>query len=521
MNKISIASLIIFPCSAFSGELTVLPSISTTGYLTQTQLGEESKDNNVAIAFQPKLVSVYDSKKVDVSLSLEQTLVRQNDEGGDKNFTDASINSMVNIIDKTLLFSVVGNQSYRALNQGQDLFSDKLLASGDLSKVKNYSSNLMFTLPNPKYFGLNLTTGYSETSSEQSLDSNNGLDSSNILASSRLYSGRRLQIVTFDFSANYNKSDRTNLSEFESTSLNGNVKFKIFDKLRFVLTGRDEQYNFDENSSVSRPSLDTTSYGAGLGWYARDDRFFQLTYNTLEEGDNTNNFVGFDMDWAFSQRTSLSANYGKRFYGDAYALQFDYKMKYLKSSLRYSEDITTFARLSQSTNSLGLFVCELGASDFSTCFQPQELNYELQPGEQFITYNETISDITDEVILSKSARYELAYDKRKIKISFNLGYQQTEYLETNRLQKYKTAGVVFNYDLSRKTNISLNTQLINRETTDTEQGEDTHSITLSGKHSLSRNADVDLSFRWLDRNSENELRDATDKRLTLGFTYSF
>lgn len=523
-NKLTLAILGAMHLTPYAGELDIKSSVKSTAYAYQTEQDDTDSDTKLALAIEPQIVGIYDSKKVNLSVKLAQTLVEQKDEveGADKNYTDIALNSNINLIDKTLQLRISGGQSYRVVSQSQDLFSDRLLNAGDLSKLKQYSSSLNFTTPNPSYVAIDWSTGYSDTSSSKSVNGDSTLDGNNVSAFTRIYSGKKLQTITFNLSGNYNNSRRATLNDFESTSLDANIRVAIFDKLRFVLTGHEDNYNIDFDTSLaSRSNLDTTSYGAGFGWYARDDRSFQLTYNKLEEGDNSSNFVGANIDWAFSQRTSLKANYGKRFYGDAYSLQFNYKLKTIKTSLSYSEDVTTFARYAQISNSLGLFVCDIGSSDFADCFQPEELSFELATGQEFRVYNNITSDITNEVILSKSARYELGYDKNKIKISLNLGYQETEYLESNRLQKYKTAGLLFSYDLGKRTDVSINTQYLKRDSSNSQISEDTLSVSLSGKRTLSRHADVNLSFRWLDRNSESPLRDATDKRLTLGYNYTF
>lgn len=524
LHKTSVAVLALLHLPAVSGDLKLTSNIKSTVYASETEQSEEDSRTNSAIAIQPQIVGVYDSRKVDLSLKLSQTLVEQErqTEGADKNYTDVNLDSKISLIDKVLQLSIRGDQTYRVVSQQQDLFSDRLLSAGDLSKVKRYSTNLTFTTPNPSYVGIDWSTGYSDTSSDKSVLGTSRIDGNNVSATSRLYSGKDMQTLTFDINANYNNSKRSSLSDFESTVLSANVRFRLVDKLRLVLTGNDNNYKVNLDSQIaSRSNLDSTSYGAGLGWYASDDRFFQLTYNELEEANNTSKFVGFDVDWAFSQRTALKANYGKRFYGDAYSLQFDYKLKTIRSSLRYSEDVTTFARYAQVSNSLGLFVCDIGSTDFASCFQPEELSFELQTGQEFRVFRDISSDITNEVILSKSARYELGYDKGKIKVALNLGYQQTEYIESNRLQEYKTAGLIFNYDLNRKTDVSINTQYVKRDRSSSQNSEDTISVTFSGKRSLSRNADIDMSLRWLDRSSENAERDASDKRLTVGFNYTF
>ena len=291
---------------------------------------------------------------------------------------------------------------------------------------------------------------------------------------------------------------------------------------KFVINGSDERYNVDlDGSNGGRTNIDSTSYGAGLAWLNSENRGIQLTYNRLEEANNTTDFVGVDINWAFSPRTSINMNYGQRAYGDAYQLNFQHRLKSFRTRLSYSEDITSFARFGMVTESLGIFVCDIGSIELSECFQPESLEYVLQPGEEFRSYSDISTDITNEVILTKAANFVLGYDKRKVKISFSLGYRETEYIETNRLQTYRTAGLDTDYQLSRRTNLSLNINFMRRDFESEAAAQDTVSVKLGIDRKLSKNATINAGLRYLDRTSENELRDVTDKRLTVGFNYQF
>ena len=214
-------------------------------------------------------------------------------------------------------------------------------------------------------------------------------------------------------------------------------------------------------------------------------------------------------------------NYGKRAYGDAYQLNFEYQLKSFRSQLSYNEEITSYARLGAVTESFAIFVCDIGSSDISECFQPDSLNYVLQPGEEFKVYSGLSTDITNEIILTKAAKYAIGYDRKKLKISFDIGYRETEYIESNRLQKYRTAGLNIDYRLSRRTNIGINTNAIRRSGEQLNGSEDTLTIGFSIVRKLSQDASLNVDLRYLDRDSENDVRDVTDKRLKVGFKYQF
>jgi uncharacterized protein (PEP-CTERM system associated) len=505
-----------------AGDLNLAANVKSTAYLYQTKNEAQPKEETAALVLEPSLTGIYDSKKVDFSANITHTLVEQsyNADGADKSYTDIKLNSNVNLIENALRLTIFGAQNYRVSSQSQSAFSDKVLSAGDLSQVQQYGATLDYFTPNASYIGLDMSTSYSNLSTEKSIDENfNGLDSENISLFARLRSGKELRLITFDFSAQYTDTTRSGYSNFESDSLIGNIHFNLFEKLNVVILGSQNNYNIEQTNGQGPRSIDTQSYGAGIELSNSDNRRIQLTYNSLKEADNTTNYIGVDLNWAFSQRTSIDLSYGKRFYGDAYTANAKYNLKYFKSNLSYSEDVTTFARLNFETETLGIFVCNIGSTELADCFQPDDVNYVLQPGEEFRSYNNISADITNEVILTKSARYVLGYAKRKIKISFDLGYRETEYLETNRLQRSKNVGLSSNYQLSKKTNLGLGFNFLRQEGIESDSHIDTVSSNFSATRALSEHAKLDLAFRYLDRQSE--VRDLSDKRLTIGFNYQF
>ena len=505
-----------------AGDLNLKTGVKSTAYFYQTQREELPKEQTEAIVLEPNLTGIYDSKKIDIAVNIAHTIVEQSydEEGADKNYTDVKLNSSINLIENALRLSIVGAQNYRVSSQEQGAFSDKIFSTGNLSQVQQYAITLDYITPNASYVGLDMSSTYSNVSTDKSIDTNvNGLDSENVSFFSRLRSGKELRLVTFDFNGQYTDTTRTGYSNFKSDSLNGNIHFNLFKQLNLVVLGNQTNYDLDRVGGTGRSNIDTQSYGAGIELSNSENRRIQITYNRLKEENNTTNYVGVDLNWAFSPRTSIDVNYGKRFYGDAYSVSAKYNLKNFKSSLSYSEDVTTFSRLNFETESLGIFVCSIGSAELVDCFQPDGLDYVLQPGEEFRSYNDISVDITNEVILSKSARYALGYSKRKLKISLGLSYRESDYLETDRSQIAKSASLSSNYQLSKRTNLGLGLNLLRRESNESIDYFDTFSANLSASRTLSENAKLDLAFRYLDRQSE--VGDVTDKRLTLGFNYQF
>jgi uncharacterized protein (PEP-CTERM system associated) len=514
------------PQVAVGGDLTFKKTLNSKGNIFQTSRDTEDSKEGYAITVNPSIISIYQSKNLAGDFTVSHTRVEQGgyDQAVDRSYTDYNFNSTATLIENLLRLSFNAGQSYRAGSQSDGFVTDRLLSAGELSKTNKYTGILNFNMPNPSYVGLNWQALYSKTSADSSIDNSSALNSNNQGLTLSLYNGSSLERLSFNLDGRYNETSRRNNQSFESTILNGNVRLGLFEDISFVLLGSDSTYDFSSaNANTNRKNIDTTSYGAGLRWSPSNARFIELSYNNLKQDQLTTKYVGLSSNWAFTERTTLGLEYGKRFYGDAYSANFTYNLKSFRSSLSYSEDVTSYSRLSFSEESLGIFVCPIGSSELNECFQPDSLDYVLQPGEEFRSYNDITADLTDEVILNKVGQVALGYSKKKLKLSLNYRYADTEYLESQRLQKNKTVTLSANYQLAKSTNVSLTTNASrrNRNTTNTTGNEDTLSVTLGLNKSVSKNTKLDASFRYLNRNSQNDERDITDKRLTVGLNYSF
>ena len=166
-------------------------------------------------------------------------------------------------------------------------------------------------------------------------------------------------------------------------------------------------------------------------------------------------------------------------------------------------------------------MCQFGSTELIDCFQPDSLDYQLQAGEEFRATTEIISDISEEVILRKSGTASIGYEKRKITMSIDASYRQTEYLESDRLSINRSLRLNVNYTLSRKSNISLASSIATNQFNELEVADTTKSTSINLRRSLSRYLTLNIAARLLDRKSDNLERNGSDKRLTFGLNYTF
>jgi uncharacterized protein (PEP-CTERM system associated) len=508
----------------FAGDLTVVPKIETTINVYETEIDNNEPTNNEAIVILPSLLTTYSAKRVTASLSVEHTGVKQNDniDVANKNYTELRYQSSIILIENALSMTFSGSQNYRVINSQLGSIGDKLLLPGELTKYRNNTAGLSFSLPNPKYVGFDLQSSISEAKTDESLDRDTGLDNENLRFSVNLYNGNYTKNYNFKLSAQYKKSDRTELQNYSSTNINGQVGVSIAKAFDWIITGSSERNNIDIQTFLNRNNFDTTRYGSGVKWKYTIDRSVSLTYNQLEQRDVETSFIGVDVDWAFSNRTALKFNYGKRFFGDAYDIDFSHSIKSIRTSLSYSEQVTTFGLLGNTPfDSAGLFVCEFGSTDLSNCFQSDSIGYELKAGEEFRAVTDIDSDINENAVLRKVGSLSIGYAKRKLTALLDISYTSSEYLESDRLQNTRTLGFNLSYALGRKTNIGLITKISKRQFDELSDVDTNTSLNLNFVRNINNDLNFTASVRLLDRESDTASRNLTDKRLTLGVDYTF
>jgi uncharacterized protein (PEP-CTERM system associated) len=503
--------------------------VNATGYIYETQTGEDEATQNESILVRPSIVGSYSSRKLSASLTANHSIVKNSSDSGidsdsdsdSENYTDLKYTSTLILIENAMTLALNGAQSYRNVSQQDNYFSDKVLFSENLTKTTRNSAQLSFSVPNPIYLGFTLQSTYSQTKSDRDQESSFGIDNNNLGVTARLYQGKNLRAVNFNISGQYNDTSRTTSENLKSTRVQGEFGFPIVNKFDFLVTGELEEYGSGNLVFANRVNIDTSSYGAGVKWRPSNERNISLTYNQLDQDDKQTNFVGVNIAWAFTSRTILNLDYSKRFSGDAYKFDFKHSLKYLRTSISYSEDVTTYSRLSNSVTNSGVFVCEFGSTELTDCFQPDNLNYQLQAGEEFRSASEIDTDISDEVLFRKSGTASIGYDKRRIKMSINANYSQIEYLESGRINNNSRLNFNFNYSLGRKSNINFESGVAKNQRDGSEEADTIVTNSVNFSRNLARQLNLNVGLRLLDRKSESLERDGSDKRLTVGLNYTF
>lgn len=552
INKFRPAFIATFVAAAFSASVhadvqirgSVEASVVNQSFDTDNS-NSRYEDRNV-LQISPSLTGIYSSKKANASISATQLFQRFDlDEGSrSTNFTEFTYAGNLSVIDNVLQIFGQGSQGYQSYRPETYISSDYLLNAEDLTKITSHSAGARLNIRRGDFWGFNLTGRYYETKSDNSLEEteddnsnspfNQFIDSNGVSANASLVNGDWFRDGYWRTDATYRRTERQDRGEFESLFINGTAGYNLYGDLGLIVTATHEEINIDGdlvnfNSRFNNQFSDFDTYGAGLNYRPAEGRFINVTINKISTDgeDDGKTFVGFSTNWQFSPRTSIQAQLNRRYYGKAGQFSLNHGTKRIRTSVSYQEQTTTFSTLMFDVADAGTFVCPAGSVDILDCFQPDTLDYELQPGEQVVQFSQIVTELTDQVILRRQLAGSVGYQRRKLKLSLDGRYIDTDYSIENRQQIQRLIGLTANLQVGARSSVYSRLQFSKIKNTidGIERDNNSNIYSIGMRNGLSRKLSVSVDLRYLDNENNRGLGrsplDFNETRISLSMTYNF
>jgi uncharacterized protein (PEP-CTERM system associated) len=545
VNGITILSLIFICTESWANELDYQLSFNTEAIsqsVKDTEDGNRLDFKNFVIT--PSLSLLYTSKRLDGFWRANHQHVYRSvrDISTTQDFTNYNYGIDVSLVEKFLNFRINGALSNRSPSLNDFQTDDILLNSDNLSKTRRNNSSLNLNIPTGEYLGLTSILSYSDSKSERTETGFTGLENNVYSLSSNLVTGTNFQRIYGLLNTNVSLQKRPQGNgDVLSRQAQAELSLNLIDDFGLTLTATNEGNQVSSDNNVFSLSRNFSTYGAGLSWRKGIDRFITITLNKTEgnqlgqESQDDQTFVGLNTAWQFTPRTTLSARYGRRVFGESGEFSLSHSIKRLRTQLRYSEEITSFSRLESDPSSLGVFVCADGIRDLSACFQPSSLNYNLAPNEEFVQFSDQNTEISDDLILRQALSWQIGISKRRTRLSFNGRYSLNEYLESDRINRTYSAGIALGFQVGAKTDLSFSSQYAVSNNQFEGSRAESNSLTsiLSVSRSIGRYFNVSLNARYLERkiadvfaigsgqNLDGIDEDLKDRRITLRLSYQY
>ncbi|MER2491850.1 hypothetical protein [Catenovulum sediminis] len=515
----------------------------TTPNTNDLVLESDGSVDDRVIQYKPSLAIDYKSKKLNVSSFVDYAATQHSNRGAqDTEHLSYSINSDLAIYEQALHWRGSVNRKYRVADSQLGAFSDEIVGSENLTGVMTMQQSLDFLLPNTRYINASakLSLNKSEAQDDVELDE----DVSNFSTSTFDTESKNLNLafangdrsaVDWVILMSHSKSDRAELSDYSASNFVFELGVPITQRFSWVADASINKNKIDNDQALSS-GLTHKQWGTGLSWrFIRNSHLSILAYRSKTGEQEAREFIGGEFEWVMSSRSQLKLTADRNQFGENYGFNLNLRNRNLQASASYSEGIDINSQQSFSTGQLGSFVCPLGSATIDQCFLPQTLDYQLQAGEQWVTFNGRDIQLNDEVVNFKSGSFNLSYDNgRKLKLFAGYRLSEQESVEkqssnNDRLSSSVSASV--NYKVSAKSDLSLTTsiskntylgyQTVTAENPNGDRIDKNRSWALSFKSQLSPRLSTDLSYSYRQTDSNQAGRDTEDNRLTLIGRYVF
>ncbi|WAJ70713.1 hypothetical protein [Catenovulum adriaticum] len=462
--------------TANAGDLQIKPAMSVDYYKVDSKSTsltgseqDEIKVNEQVIKYTPSLAMVYESRKLNISSYAEYIKTQHKEEAEtDSEFLNYNLTTDLEILADALNWRSTISKSHRVADSRLGSFSDEIVGSENLTGVTNLQTDLTYQIVSQHQLNLLANVFYRQTEADDTVeadltDSNysvNNFDTSAKGGSVTLGSGPLNQGVGWNVNMAVSQSDRANQEDYTQSSFSTDLDIPLSSSFGWVLNARIDKNKIDNDTALS-DGLSYREYGTGLRWsFTRESYINLLAYRSKTGEQETQSYIGGEINWIPSSRSSLMFSANRNQFGENYQLDVNQNSRFFKTRASYSEGVDINSRRQFVSGVVGSFVCPIEAIDFTQCFQPTDPNYQMQPGEQQFDIIGQDIELNDEVVKFSSGALSLGYDNtRKLKLNISYVYSQQRGLEglsVGNDRKTQSVTLAASYAISPKTRAVAN-----------------------------------------------------------------
>ncbi len=528
---------VLVSAGAYADDLNVTGQVSSDAVQQEIQSDSTGRRQMTTLTLKPRVSATYQSRTFNGTWVATHTHIERDTDviGRTDNFTEYQYSARWAPLDRLLSFQASGATRFRNTNAGNYLVSDLLSTNTELSKTRSNRLASVVNLPNGDWVRATGSATYSIVESESNPNLNTvGLNSESYSTNGQLQNGDESKWVLWKLSGSYQQTKRPNNTrsgDFISRNANAYVDFMLLDNWGIRLTSTHEANQISSRTDTFSNTREFNTYGAGLTFRKSDNRYISITQNASDSDvseDQSNSFTAIDLSWAFTNRTSIEASYGRRFYGESGDLRFRYNTKHFRTNVTHSEQVTNTARLISDPTNLGIFVCPLGDFSIADCFQPSSLTYTPGSNEQLVQLAGENFELDDNIILRKSTSAQLGYSFSRLKLGTQWRYSTADYLDQNRIRRTYSIGIDSTYKLGSYTTLEGSVTYANIEQRSIDRGDgvtENWNTKLSLRREVGQSLVITSSLTYIQKsgnlNTSVYGQDYKDRRISIGLVYNY
>ncbi|WP_181901538.1 TIGR03016 family PEP-CTERM system-associated outer membrane protein [Thalassotalea euphylliae] len=391
------------------------------------------------------------------------------------------------------------------------------LISGDTVRTTNYGAGLNYQVQNNDFL-LSIGGRYNDSRSSDNVGESYGY--SNSLS---FQNGIGQKHLFWNISSSY--SDLKNRGE-SARSYQIQARFGVITS--WQLNPFIRYFDEDFTGSVSTGNFNQgESFGAGLRWQPINLMTVDLSYNSAEDEELSEDYIAFEFNWQPTTRTQIAASYNQRFFGDSYGLNVNHRNKRLTNTISYNEQIQAFQRDNFEIFTESVLFCPVNQPiDINNCLS--DINNETQPELFFELPIFDIRPVEDsQFSLNKRLAWDSTLSLQRTTFSLTVSGNEREDLNTGDAQDNILVNLTASRQLNSRSQLTAAYQFSRIDfftrnvDVDSERRDYYRTYNISYSRTLGKSISVNFNLRHLVRTSNTSIRDFDENRATLSITKDF
>lgn len=516
--------------SASAGELTFSPTVESrlSAFSTNAGDSEQSPTVNDTLILNELDVDVdYASNiftsKINVNIFNKRY---GKEESSNDDFLSYSWNNTLSVLNDNWVSDAYYEFDYQILDDAKSTFNDLMYQTGNISDVERYGVSTSYSIPKlPRriqgsiYASLKGDTAESDVAIEKSKQTQKEVNFN-------LNQGESSHTLQWQISGYL--SEKESELGVDDSNRTGDALLRLPFLPSFMAVGTASYiYQQSQDSSLSdedelEEPIEYSSYGGGFAYYdSKKGNLFQVTASLDSRNDDY--FFGTELRWIFDDEHYVNGKVSRKFYGDSGEFKYFYSSDRNSFEIYYDEDIELRYMLEQEVINEGIYVCVDGVDFFeeSFCRQPEQLNYELKPGETIVPKIDISYPLVDRLVLNKNLGFNWSYKTDFFNSKFQAYKNTMEEIDKNYEQESDNISLLFSHRLNSLSSIDYEFKY--RKMTFLPDGNRTYDVLYKANysHELNTRAKWSVGLQYVGKNSDYKIDNFNEVRLTLSYEHHF